>query len=94
MFPLYELQLNGCVKTKPTSPTNTRACTQWHTKYLYNTHTPTHSKRDQINDSLEDYYIEKKYIGNNILNVQTNEFTYVQKLLSYKTTNIENFLDI
>jgi hypothetical protein len=34
------------------------------------------------------------YIENNILNVQTNEFAYIQKLLSYKTTNIEKLLDI
>jgi hypothetical protein len=43
--------------------THTHTCTQWHTRYLYNTHTPTHSKRDHINDSLEGYYIEKKFIG-------------------------------
>ncbi len=47
----------------PPKYARTHTCTQWHTKYLYNTHTPTHSKRDKINDSLEDYYIEKKFIG-------------------------------
>jgi hypothetical protein len=67
-------------------------CTQWHTRYLW-THTPTHSKNDKINVSLEIlktfnvYYMLKK----NCLDLKT---TCIGKLLSYKIIYIENLLHI